>query len=555
MSFNKPKPNILSLYFILNQFGGTRKKWTKLHHNGVIFPPEYVSHNIPLIYDNKEINLVPAVEEVATFYAKYIGTPYVENKTFNKNYWIDFKKILDKYMPNSGITDFTKIDFRLIHNYLEKIKEEKKNISSEQKEIEREEKQLIDEKYKYAYIDDKKEPVGNFRVEPPGIFLGRGTHPKIGKLKKRVYPEDVTLNLSIDAPIPSTIDGHTWGYIVHDRTVDWLASWKDPISGKLKYVWLGTQSSLKGQNDMEKFDLARKLKKRIKTIRAHYEEDMHRTGEENKTLKEIATAVYLIDTFALRVGNEKGDDVADTVGVTSLRNEHITLMPNDMIKLDFLGKDSVRYLNIAHVPKIVYDNLEEFMKGKTKNDNVFDISSNDINKYLQQFQKDLTAKVFRTYNASYIFSKELRKITAKMENYKGDDASKLKILLDLFNKANIKVAKTMNHQKNIAKSHSQQLGKLNEQITELKNSMKNDDSLTPAKISKIKRKIKGLKNKKQVKNETKNISLGTSKINYIDPRITVAFIKQNNIPPEKLFTKALMDKFKWAFSADKNFIF
>jgi hypothetical protein len=37
--------------------------------------------------------------------------------------------------------------------------------------------------------------VGNFRVEPPGLFRGRGEHPKMGKVKKRVYPRDITINI------------------------------------------------------------------------------------------------------------------------------------------------------------------------------------------------------------------------------------------------------------------------------------------------------------------------------------------------------------------------
>jgi len=35
--------------------------------------------------------------------------------------------------------------------------------------------------------------------------------------------------------------------------------------------------------------------------------------------KQLGTATYLIDKFALRVGNEKNEDEADTVGCCSLR--------------------------------------------------------------------------------------------------------------------------------------------------------------------------------------------------------------------------------------------
>lgn len=32
-------------------------------------------------------------------------------------------------------------------------------------------------------------------MEPPGLFRGRGDHPKMGKLKARIYPEDITINI------------------------------------------------------------------------------------------------------------------------------------------------------------------------------------------------------------------------------------------------------------------------------------------------------------------------------------------------------------------------
>lgn len=44
--------------------------------------------------------------------------------------------------------------------------------------------------------------MGNFRIEPPGLFRGRGEHPKMGKIKKRIYPRDVTINIGEGVPIP-----------------------------------------------------------------------------------------------------------------------------------------------------------------------------------------------------------------------------------------------------------------------------------------------------------------------------------------------------------------
>ena len=41
-------------------------------------------------------------------------------------------------------------------------------------------------------------------------------------------------------------------------------------------------------------------------------------------VRQRAVALYFIDKLALRAGNEKDDDEADTVGCCSLRVEHIS---------------------------------------------------------------------------------------------------------------------------------------------------------------------------------------------------------------------------------------
>ena len=77
--------------------------------------------------------------------------------------------------------------------------------------------------------------VGNFRVEPPGLFRGRGEHPRMGMMKARIYPRDITLNLGRDAPIPEhPYPGQDWKEVRHDNTVTWLAFWKDTISDKVR---------------------------------------------------------------------------------------------------------------------------------------------------------------------------------------------------------------------------------------------------------------------------------------------------------------------------------
>lgn len=54
----------------------------------------------------------------------------------------------------------------------------------------------IQEEYGYCILDGHREKIGNFKTEPPGLFRGRGDHPKMGMLKKRIMPEDVIINCS-----------------------------------------------------------------------------------------------------------------------------------------------------------------------------------------------------------------------------------------------------------------------------------------------------------------------------------------------------------------------
>ena len=83
---------------------------------------------------------------------------------------------------------------------------------------------------------------------------------------------------------------------------------------------------------------------------------------------------------------------------------------SNKITLNFLGKDSIEYKNTVEVIPVVYKNLELFLKGKDQKDDIFDkIDAQVLNDYLRGLMEGLTAKVFRTYNASSTLQKELNK--------------------------------------------------------------------------------------------------------------------------------------------------
>jgi DNA topoisomerase-1 len=128
--------------------------------------------------------------------------------------------------------------------------------------------------------------------------------------------------------------------VVHDPTVTWLAHWRENVMNGFKYVFLSASSSFKGKSDMAKYDKARVLSLNIDRIRRTYEA-MLKSSEAVEV--QHATAMWIIDRLALRVGNEKDEDEADTVGCCSLRVEHLKFPADGHVELNFLGKDSMPY--------------------------------------------------------------------------------------------------------------------------------------------------------------------------------------------------------------------
>lgn len=448
--------------------GDGTKKWNTLEHNGVIFPPEYelLPKHAKLVYDGKPVSLHRDAEEVASFYGTMLhSTVNVTNPTFNKNFFSDFKAILDKTGHATDaegnkvkITSFEKCNFKPIFDYYEGEREKKRNLPAAEKKALKAKKDEDEAPYMFCMWDGRKQKVGNFRVEPPGLFRGRGEHPKTGRVKLRVQPEQITINIGKEAKVPQPPEGHKWKEVKHDQEGTWLAMWQENINGAYKYVMLAANSDVKGQSDYKKFEKSRELKKYIDRIRKDYTGDLRAGAMADR---QRATAVYLIDKFALRAGNEKGEDEADTVGCCSLKFENVTLSPPNKVIFDFLGKDSIRFYDEVEVDAQVFKNLKIFKKDpKSDGDEIFDrLTTAGLNKYLSSYMQGLTAKVFRTYNASWTMSELLKDMKAT-----GTIAEKVKA----YNDANRQVAILCNHKRTVAAGHAGQMEKLNEKINGLR---------------------------------------------------------------------------------------
>ena len=299
------------------------KKWYFLEHNGPLFAPEYerLPKNVRFYYDGTPMKLSLEAEEVATFYGRMLDHDYTTKEVFNKNFFKDWRKVMTNE-EREKIRDLSKCDFTEIDQHFKNVSEQRKNRSKEEKKAEKEKNEEIAKIYGVCTIDGHDEKIGNFRIEPPGLFRGRGEHPKQGCLKRRTMPEDVIVNCSADSEWPRPPEGHEWKKVQHDNTVTWLASWQENVQNQIKYVMLNPSSKLKGEKDMMKYEKARQLKSCIGKIRENYSADLK---SKEMRIRQRAVALYFIDKLALRAGNEKDEDSADTVGCCSLRVEHITL--------------------------------------------------------------------------------------------------------------------------------------------------------------------------------------------------------------------------------------
>jgi len=540
-------------------------KWKTLQHNGILFPPAYEAHGIKIKIKGESIEIDLNQEEMIYQWAKKKDTAYAQDKVFQKNFTEDFAKTLPSKFKNISYQD---IDFSHAYKIVDKekdlremmTKEEKKALAVKRKEL----REKLVQKYGIAIMDGKEVDVANYMAEPPGIFIGRGEHPLRGRWKPRVTSKDVTLNLGKEAKVPEG----AWGKIVHDNDSMWLAGWTDYLTEKRKYVWLADTAGLKQDRDKEKYEKAVKLSKEIGKIKDQIVKDMK---NKDPKISRISTVCYLIYRTAMRVGDEKDPDEADTVGATTLRKEHINITDNT-IEFDFLGKDSVRWKETVKAEgndKQFQENLKRLIQNKKPKDEIFeDITSRHVNAYYSSIVNGLTAKVFRTYLATTVVKNYLK----EHDNMKGKTPNEKLYHAKL---ANLEAAIMCNHKRTIPKTFEDALENKRETLKNINkeqpwkktlDALKKAESLEDKMDAQKKNKAKKIKTlndqiKKQkekhkerieklqlqidLSEKTKDYNIGTSLRNYIDPRIFKAWTNEVGVEWEKLYTTALQKKFLW----------
>ncbi len=492
----------------------------ELIHNAVLIPKKPEWKKLSIKVQGKSINLTPEQEEMAIAWVKKLNTDYAEDPVFVKNFFQDFRKALGikKKIPPE---DF---DFSHVIKQVEKektiklslTKKEKKQLAAMRKRAREKNK----EKYGYAIVDGVKVEIGNYTAEPSSIFMGRGKHPLRGRWKRGPVESDIILNLSPDAARPPG----KWRDVVWQPDSMWIAKWKDKLRHREKYVWLADSSPLKQQKDIEKFNKAIELGKKIRDVRRHITANL---DTEDVTRRKIATVCYLIDSLKLRVGDEKDKDEADTVGATTLRPKHIRIGKNNIVSFDFLGKDAVRWRKRARLPERVINNIQELIESAKSS--IFEgVGSQNISLFLDEVVSGVSAKVFRTYHASKVVSDFL----SSSDISKPDPEYAKKHVATM---ANLEAAIVCNHKRRPPKNWEKSLAKKKKRLKKLK----------AKSTSGAKRRAKILQYKIMAFRETRDYNLGTSLKSYIDPRIYYRWGRKVDFDWMLYYPKALRKKFSW----------
>jgi DNA topoisomerase-1 len=423
----------------------------ELHHSGVLVPPRYEGKGLAVKVKGEEIRLTTEQEEMAVAWAKKVGTPYVEDPVFAKNFHRDFSKKLGIEVKPGDV------DYSDIISLVEKerewkaslSREEKKRLAAQRKAAREENK----ERYGYAVVDGERMELANYVAEPSSIFMGRGEHPMRGSWKEGPREEDIVLNLSPDAPKP---EGN-WGEIVWEPELIWIARWQDKLSGKMKYVWFSDSSDIKQSKDIEKFDKANAFRRNLSRVQRHILENL---DSEDLKRRKIATVCFLIDELKIRVGDEKDPDEADTVGASTLRKEHIKINGDGTVTFNFLGKDSVPHIFTTELPENVIRNLKEFAANSKAT--LFDgVRSHQVSEFLDEVMTGLSAKVFRTLYASDAVKTKLKKTRVKSEQ-------PVYVKKYVATMANLEAAKVCNHKRTIPKTWKASLEKKKDRLKVLK---------------------------------------------------------------------------------------
>lgn len=165
------------------------------------------------------------------------------------------------------------------------------------------------------------------------------------------------------------------------------------------------------ERDAAKFDLCAQFGRRLPVVRKRVAEDL--SSRKLTRERAIASIVTLLDTGAIRVGNERYAKENKSFGATTLRNRHVKF-DRGALRLRFRGKSGKMHEIDCDDPTLVRcvrkmqdlpgQHLFQYLDDDGE---PTPVHSHDVNDYIHAIMGDaFTAKHFRTWAASaYAFGR------------------------------------------------------------------------------------------------------------------------------------------------------
>jgi len=157
--------------------------------------------------------------------------------------------------------------------------------------------------------------------------------------------------------------------------------------------------------DLVKFRRMQEFGKMLPRIRRTVTRDLNGRGISKQKI--LAAIVRLLETTYIRIGNEEYAEENGSFGLTTLRNQHVTIL-GELLKFRFRGKSGqnheieLRDQKLARILRRCKDIPgRALFQYRDEEGNPQTIHSEDVNNYLRQITgDDFTAKDFRTWGGT-----------------------------------------------------------------------------------------------------------------------------------------------------------
>jgi DNA topoisomerase-1 len=180
--------------------------------------------------------------------------------------------------------------------------------------------------------------------------------------------------------------------------------------------------------DETKFDKMLAFAHSLPTIRKVVDEDLAKPGFTKR--KVVAAVVRLLELSLIRVGNSEYARTNDTYGLTTMRDEHASILGSS-VEFRFRGKSGIKHkveVRDRKLAKVVAKCQaipgQELFQYKDENGDFRVLTSADVNEYLREVAgADFTAKDFRTWAGTVLAAVCLREMHDALEEAKATKAT------------------------------------------------------------------------------------------------------------------------------------